>query len=150
MVVHFWCHFPVNKSQTEDQISQIGAIFINKLHVWSLNNYILFWKTLKTTFCDDNFETIVSKMIVCFRQSGTHRDKRWMFPRLKLLEYRNLRKIRKNRKGVWCRLFCIKLLAQILYVRRQLYGGGGPNLQKLKYKEMYRWGNKCNKRKITK
>ncbi len=27
-------------------------IFINKLQIWVLNNYILTWKTLKTTFHD--------------------------------------------------------------------------------------------------
>ncbi len=31
---------------------QIGAIFINKPQIWVLNNYILAWKTLKTTFHD--------------------------------------------------------------------------------------------------
>ncbi len=31
---------------------QIGVIFINKPQIWVLNNYILTWKTLKTTFHD--------------------------------------------------------------------------------------------------
>ncbi len=31
---------------------QIGAIFINKPQIWVLNNYILAWKQLKTTFHD--------------------------------------------------------------------------------------------------
>ncbi len=31
---------------------QIGAVFINKLQIWVLNNYILTWNTLKTTFHD--------------------------------------------------------------------------------------------------
>ncbi len=29
---------------------QIGSVFINKPQIWVLNNYILTWKTLKTTF----------------------------------------------------------------------------------------------------
>ncbi len=31
---------------------QIGVIFINKPQIWVLNNYIIAWKTLKTTFHD--------------------------------------------------------------------------------------------------
>ncbi len=31
---------------------QIGSVFINKPQIWVLNNYILAWKTLKTTFHD--------------------------------------------------------------------------------------------------
>ncbi len=31
---------------------QIGSVFINKLQIWVLNNYILAWKTLKITFHD--------------------------------------------------------------------------------------------------
>ncbi len=31
---------------------QIGSVFINKPQIWVLNNYILTWKTRKTTFHD--------------------------------------------------------------------------------------------------
>ncbi len=31
---------------------QIGSVFINKPQIWVLNNYILAWKTRKTTFHD--------------------------------------------------------------------------------------------------
>ncbi len=31
---------------------QKGSLFINKPQIWVLNNYILAWKTLKTTFHD--------------------------------------------------------------------------------------------------
>ncbi len=41
---------------------QIDVIFINKLHIWTINKYILAWKPLKTTFRDRNSN--IYKMIL--------------------------------------------------------------------------------------
>ncbi len=40
------------KFREADLDFQIGTVFINKLHIWDLNNYILTWNTFKTTFHD--------------------------------------------------------------------------------------------------
>ncbi len=39
-------------SENVDANFQIDIIFINKLHIWTINKHILTWKPLKTTFRD--------------------------------------------------------------------------------------------------